>query len=253
MPENFAFAGNLLLVSPHPDDIAYSCGGVVAAHLGEATATLLTVFGRSEWTVSPRLAAEGQEAVSRVRAEEDRRYCDAHGIAYTLLDFPDASLRGYDDEGELTARVADDPLTDEVVDVLAEAVRAAAPDLVLAPAGMGDHIDHLMVHEALRRVDHEFSTLYYEDIPYSAHHEITGVEDTMRGARKLEPFHVFDISSAIDDKIAGMLVYESQTDEQAIADMRHHNGRVAPAEAAFAERLWTARPKAAGNVGARLR
>ncbi|MCP2262622.1 N-acetylglucosaminyl deacetylase, LmbE family [Streptoalloteichus tenebrarius] len=241
MPENLALAGNLLLLSPHPDDIAYSCGGLVASGLGAAEATLLTVFGRSEWTVSPLLASAGAEVVSKVRIEEDRRYCAARGIVHTHLDFPDASLRGYDDEGELLAATRDDPLTDEVVDAVTAAVRSASPDLVLAPAAMGDHIDHLIVHEAARRLDAEYRTLYYEDIPYSAHHDLRAVDDTLANARNLALDRVVDISPVLDDKIAGMRVYESQTDAQAIADMRFHAGRVARTAGGCAERLWAPR------------
>ncbi|KAA5835062.1 hypothetical protein F1721_09690 [Saccharopolyspora hirsuta] len=231
-------SGKLLLVSPHPDDIAYSCGGLVETRIDAAH--LLTVFTRSEWTISEHLRDAGADALSEVRVAEDRRYCAERAIDHSFLDFADASLRGYDDEQELLARAEDDPLADEVAGKLAEVVRGVAPDLVIAPAAVGNHIDHLLVHLAVRALDGDHRTLYYEDIPYSAHHALKTVERELREVRGLRPFRTFDISAVIESKVEGMRVYRSQTDDQGVQDMRFHASRVAAPPGEFGERLWEA-------------
>ncbi len=229
----------VLLLSPHPDDVAYSCGGLVDGVLQGSELALVTVFGRSTWALSKQLRAVGADEVSAVRAEEDRRYCASRGMRLRALSYPDASLRGYDDVSELGSPISADPVTESVCAAIAAEVAGARAEVVLAPAAIGDHVDHLIVHEAARRIqDDGLMCLFYEDIPYAAHLAADEVERVLTDERTMRPFDSYDISPTLPAKIAGMWMYESQTDQENIDDMLLHAGRSPGVAGRFHERLW---------------
>ncbi|MCC3776400.1 PIG-L deacetylase family protein [Streptomyces sp. UNOB3_S3] len=242
-------AAHTLLIAPHPDDVAYSCGGLLAARAGAARATLLTVFTRSSWALPKRLRRAGPDVITARRKEEELRYCRARGLArYVPLGFDDASLRGYDDDTEMTADPARDPLREPVARAVAAAVRELRPGLVLAPAAVGGHVDHLLVHEAVRRSAGDgVRRLYYEDLPYAAHHALPAVEGLLSGSRGLVPYATTDVSGVFQEKVRGMYVYGSQTDDECVREVTLHARRVAaPAGGGRAERVWAV-AGAAGN------
>lgn len=227
----------VLLLSPHPDDIAYSIGGLVARAAAAAEMAMLTVFSRSAWALPPELRAAGSAAISAVRMAEDRAFCASHGVAHHALDFGDSSLEGYDEAAEMASSAADDARSEPVFEAIRERVRALAPDLVLTPAAIGGHIDHRIVLAAARRLD-GVERAYYEDIPYAAWQTLRDMELALTGAG-LTPLRAFDIAPVLDDKIAGMWVYRSQTDAGTIAEMLLHAERLGVGGARHAERIWS--------------
>ncbi|GAA4932931.1 PIG-L deacetylase family protein [Streptomyces coeruleoprunus] len=221
--------GRTLLVSPHPDDVAYSCGGLLAAVGRPAHATLLTVFTRSAWALPKRLRRAGVRVISARRREEELRYCRLRGLAdYRPLGFDDASLRGYDDVAEVSSSVEADGLRGAVEEAVSAAVRASGADTVLAPAAVGGHIDHLLVHGAVRgAVGNGALLLFYEDLPYAGQHDLGDVERTLRDERGLVPYAGVDVSGVVEDKVRGMYVYGSQTDDECVRETLWHARRTA--------------------------
>ncbi|MEU7725115.1 PIG-L family deacetylase [Streptomyces sp. NPDC040724] len=268
--------GRTLLVSPHPDDVAYSCGGLLAAVGRPAHATLLTVFTRSAWALPRRLRRAGARVISAQRRQEELRYCRMRGLAeYWPLGFADASLRGYDDVAEVSSPLEADGMRDAVEEAVADAVGRSDADTVLAPAAVGGHIDHLLVHGAVHGAAREGAlVLFYEDLPYAGQHEAAAVERTLRDERRLVPFAGVDISGVVEQKVRGMYVYGSQTDDECVREALHHARRTATAApgstvagaapgarpgpgpgrtASHVERLWIGAPAApaADPAGAR--
>ncbi|MEU5977801.1 PIG-L family deacetylase [Streptomyces sp. NPDC047315] len=249
--------GRTLLVSPHPDDVAYSCGGTLAAVGRPADATLLTVFTRSAWALQKRLRRAGPDVISARRHQEELRYCQLRGVGrYLSLGFADASLRGYDEVTEVTSSAADDALRDKVDEAVAQAVRDFAADTVLAPAAVGGHIDHRLVHDAVRGATGTGAlVLFYEDLPYAGQRELGAVERLLRQEQRLVPFDSVDITTVVQEKVRGMYVYGSQTDDECVREALHHSRRTPsdgrPAAraggAVHRERLWAA----AGSPGHR--
>ncbi|ASO18725.1 LmbE family N-acetylglucosaminyl deacetylase [Actinoalloteichus hoggarensis] len=140
----------LLLLSPHPDDIAWSLGGTVA-RLGAAGADLrvLTFFGRSRY--APGHPAHGEAETTRVRALEEETWARAAGVRLRRGDLPDASLRGYDDDTEMGA-IPEDAVIGRAAAMLRRAVDEIRPDVVLAPLAVGGHVDHAAVRAAVTRI-----------------------------------------------------------------------------------------------------
>lgn len=252
--------GRTLLISPHPDDVAYSCGGLLATLGRPVHTTLLTVFTRSAWALPRRLRRAGAQVVSAQRRQEELRYCRLRGFAdYWPLGFADAGLRGYDDVTEISSPVEEDGIREAVAEEVAEAVERSGADSVLAPAGVGSHIDHLLVHDAVRGTACGGAlTLFYEDLPYAGQHDAAAVAGTLRDRRGLAPYVRVDISGVVEQKVRGMYVYASQTDDECVREALHHARRSAgpvpaagdappeqsgfPRAASHAERLWTALP-----------
>ena len=167
-----------LLLSPHLDDVAFSCGGVAATLVRAGWAVMVaTVFTRS---VHPAfgfaLACQRDKGLPdevdymALRREEDRLACRSLGVGQRLLDLPEAPNRGY---GSLAALFGPPRPNDDVagsIAMLLDGLMAdARPSLVLAPQGCGGHVDHLCVIEAVlagRTALAAPAIGFYRDTPY---------------------------------------------------------------------------------------
>jgi hypothetical protein len=161
-------------VSPHLDDAVFSAGATLA-RLADANweVQVVTVFTASvpdptgfalacqlDKGLSPEVdylalrRAEDAEAIRRL----------ALGTAPIHLPFPEAPHRGYESARALFAGPHGDDadIVGDVCDALAPLVAGA--DLVLAPAGLGGHVDHLQVLAALRPLARP---VVWHDQPYA--------------------------------------------------------------------------------------
>ena len=78
-----------IFISPHPDDIAYSCFG--AFHMSK-NPCLLTVFGRSKYSANHCVNPLDENIVSGIRKKEDILFADYNNASYYSFNFPDTSL-----------------------------------------------------------------------------------------------------------------------------------------------------------------
>ncbi|MEM5331736.1 PIG-L family deacetylase [Paraburkholderia sp. JHI2823] len=226
----------ILLLSPHPDDVAYSIGGIVAQLCVQADLLLMTVFGRSGWACPQTLSRASANAVAIMRQQEDLAYCERRRMNYTGLACPDSFLMGYDEVKELSAAAADDPRTADIVKLIGESVARLAPHFLLAPCGVGGHVDHRIVRIATDALD-RVEVLYYEDVPYSASLPLAEL-DRQLTAQGLVPALTADIEIVLEGKCEDMWSYLSQTGAWTVAEMLRHASRVGAGNARYAERLW---------------
>ena len=166
-----------LFISPHLDDVAFSCGGTFGA-LAQAgwRCVMLTVFTRS--VAAPTgfaLACQTDKGFGpevdylAMRRREDilaSQRLSASSVRW--MDLPEAPHRGYHSP---TALFADVLPTDEVGQALAPLLEAelaaTAPQLVFAPQGLGLHVDHRQVMRAVQAVVPPTTpVLWYRDTPY---------------------------------------------------------------------------------------
>jgi len=226
----------ILLLSPHADDVAYSIGGIVALLTRRADFCLLTIFGHSGWALPQASCKKSADAISAEREREDRAYCARRRIDYDLLSCPDSFVMGYDNATELTIAAADDPRTEGVVNLILNVVACRAPHVVLAPCGLGGHVDHQIVRIAADAL-HHVEVLYYEDVPYSSSLSLHELERQL-AVQGLVPAVTVDIEVVLESKYEDMWGYRSQTSASTIAEMLLHAGRVGTDIARYAERLW---------------
>jgi len=226
----------ILLLSPHADDIAYSIGGIVAQLSMRADLRLMTIFGHSGWALPQASCEKSASAISAEREREDRAYCARRRIDYDLLPCPDSFVMGYDNATELSIAAADDPRTEGVVNLIRNAVARRVPQIVLAPCGLGGHVDHQIVRIAADALDH-VEILYYEDVPYSSSLPLPELERQL-AVQGLTPAMTADIEVVLQSKYEDMWGYRSQTSASTVAGMLLHASRVGADTARYGERLW---------------
>jgi LmbE family N-acetylglucosaminyl deacetylase len=229
-------------LSPHPDDIAYACGGLLAARTAGSEIHVLTVFGRSRWAVQRSLRELAPDQISALRRDEDRAYCARAGLQLSYFAFPDASLSGFDDVTELQP-CRSDPRAEAVTAAIHDWCVRIAPDLVIAPAAIGGHVDHVLVRDAGLAMDRRVELAFFEDLPYAALEPLAALEARLR-ADRLECLAEVDITDVLADKLAAMRLYRSQTDDENVQLARAHAYRVGDGRAA--ERLWRLAPNPGG-------
>jgi LmbE family N-acetylglucosaminyl deacetylase len=197
----------VVAVSPHLDDVAFSCGGVLGVlrragwHVRVATVFTATVTPLSQFALACQLdkGLDVDVDYMALRRAEDAEAMRCLGVVDTRhLDLPEAPHRGYGSAPELFAgRRPDDGVGTAVGEVLAPLVAGA--DVVLGPQGLGGHVDHLVVRDALLALD--LPLLVYRDTPYATRLSVSGHE----------PDEVaVDIGVALGDKLAACAAYASQ-------------------------------------------
>ena len=163
----------VVAVSPHLDDAAFSAGGTIARHARDGDeVVLVTCFtGNVARPTGFALACHLDKGLSAdvdymaLRRAEDVAACAVIGAMPVHLPFLEAPHRGYDSAPALFgARLAGDDMADRFAPALALLVADA--DLILGPLGIGDHVDHHHVRDALARVADPSRTLLWEDWPY---------------------------------------------------------------------------------------
>jgi LmbE family N-acetylglucosaminyl deacetylase len=180
-------AESVLLLSPHLDDAAFSCGGLMLKLVGAAAnVTVATVFAGSPGAgpTSPlgtQLTRRFEpKAWVAERRREDMRALTAIGAVVRHGRFVDAAFRRDADGAPMygswpsvfagTWRTPDDALIDRITAQIAAWCLEAGADRIYVPLGCGGHVDHLLLHEAAIRGRGRFGArlCFYEELPYSA-------------------------------------------------------------------------------------
>ncbi len=168
-----------IFLSPHLDDVALSCGGLVwdlarKGYLVEIWAIMggfppdeeYSDFARQNhqaWEIS------GREAIL-TRREEDRAACKILGAHPRHLNWPDAIYRhdpltgrpAVNNNAELLGDAPEPKLVAEIATMLS--VEIPEDIILVSPMGLGNHLDHRAViraGELSKRVN-----FYYADYPY---------------------------------------------------------------------------------------
>lgn len=167
-----------IYLSPHLDDIAMSCGGLVweQAMAGEHVTIWSICAGDPPDTPLSPLAQSlhdrwetGREAVA-LRREEDARSCAALGAIPRHFTWPDVIYRSYPHTGQPVITANEELFTaapeDHLVIELSEVLAGQTPpgSQLVCPLALGCHVDHLLVRAAAERTGRRL--LYYADYPY---------------------------------------------------------------------------------------
>ena len=204
-----------LLLSPHLDDVAFSCGGFAAGLAAAGWDTVLvTAFTRSVTPVTGfALACQLDKGLPpdadymAIRRAEDR---DAGTILacreIRWLDLPEAPHRGYESAPALFGAIHDDdPIAAELAAHFTALAAELRPDLVLAPQGLGNHVDHQQVIAAAGASFPAASVAYYRDTPYAIRQPAAASTLVPAGSASTVP-----VGGMLDRKIAAAQAYASQ-------------------------------------------
>lgn len=254
-----------IFLSPHFDDVVYSCGGTLSVQVSVGLRPLvITVFSGAPQQASlssfaldvHRRMGFGQDvqAAIRTRRQEDAAAMELLGVDYLWLEYPDAIYRGtpfyYTQESQLIGGEvnAGDRWIDEELARTLVALGKRLPDAVwYAPLAVGRHIDHQIVCSAADRLTEMGAKVnLYEDFPYVVRQRDALVERLSEFGNTLEPGLV-EVSAMLQLRQEASAKYASQIapnfgDEKAlfktIADYAH---TIRPIETVHLERYWNAR------------
>lgn len=215
-------AFDLVVLSPHLDDAALSCGGLIhqEARLGRRVLVLTTFTGDipegplselGSWVLKVMKLEQATAMASR-RAE-DRRACACLNAELEHWPFFETPYRKSAAGATIYPKVemlfgeplpADEPLLDKLVERLGTLPPARR---VLAPLAVGSHVDHHLLRRAADQVFGEQLELY-EDFPYVRK---LGALGKALGERRRWHSRVEKLTQAdLEAKIAAVNAYESQ-------------------------------------------
>ena len=183
-----------VIVSPHLDDAVLSSGALVARLARECPVTVLTVFTEAAsppaWGLAARqqlrdLGVTDAEALFEERRAEDIAVLEDMKVGWVHLGLRDALFRRVGEAaggppsqsrratyptfrfqaGRGRIARSDAGLAGEVGAGIRNIVTASGASIILAPLGIGRHVDHLITRQAVEGL--EVRTIYYSDFPYS--------------------------------------------------------------------------------------
>lgn len=198
------------VLSPHLDDAVFSLGLSLAAWSEwKLDVTVINFFTVSEF--APRCASKDAGVISALREREDRRALGSisQNIQIKSLGLLDAPLRrGLPVSSVFTLKVEADEVT---------VVEQRIAGTMIAPLGLGNHIDHLTVRDGAIRQEPK-NLAFYEDLPYAAWSSDAAVRQCVQeveemSGRRLRPA-ILRRPHAIATKrrLAGL--YRSQVDRE---------------------------------------
>ena len=195
----------LLAISPHLDDAVFSAGGTLAGHAVRGDeATILTCFaGNVDRPEGFALACQLDKGLGpevdymALRRAEDIAACAAIGARALHWDYLEAPHRGYHSARALfEARLPQDDVHEQLARDLHELLDNLRPDIVYAPYGIGSHVDHLAVRQAVEMAGCQ--PVWWEDYPYALREKQPPAAirrrslDAAQTARKLEAVMAYD-------------------------------------------------------------
>ena len=168
--------GALLALSPHLDDAVFSAGAALAARADAGwRVSVATVFTAN--VARPQgfaLACQLDKGLGAevdymaLRRGEDVRACAVLGVEPIHLPLLEAPHRGYDSPAALFGPPrSDDPAAALLVSTLADLLASHAPEEVWAPRALGGHVDHVLVHRAVRGALPAAELRWWTDWPYA--------------------------------------------------------------------------------------
>jgi len=169
-----------IFLSPHLDDVVYSCGGFVWELTNSGVEvevwTICTSDPPSEELSSFAASLHNDwglaENAYHVRRQEDLDALQILGANIRHLTFLDCIYRQsstgeyfYENEHAIFGGL--DPSESGLIDELLTALDLEIPkdSRVVAPLGIGNHVDHELARKAANRLDR--SVFYYADFPYA--------------------------------------------------------------------------------------
>lgn len=254
-----------IFLSPHFDDVVYSCGGtlgvqascglrplIITVCAGVPSSGLeLSPFALQMHKVMDFRQETTVETIVATRRKEDASALDYLNADYLWLDYPDAIYRGtpahYTQNEQLFGEV--NPSDLEVDKQLAQdliALHKGLPDTVwYAPLGVGRHIDHQIVASAVDRLIQQGANVkLYEDFPYVL--KEGALEERLKElGGTLEPAYV-EMSEMLHLRQEAAEMYTSQVHlnfggkgamYKAIEDYTYG---IRPVQTVHLERYWTA-------------
>jgi LmbE family N-acetylglucosaminyl deacetylase len=219
----------MLALSPHLDDAVFSCGATLAwladhgVHVALVTAFTRSVPDAGAFAVACQTDKGLHPDIDymALRRAEDHAAAEVLGITEVIhLDLPEAPHRGYNSATELFRAPHEDDTIDRALYTRLDEL--GQPELVLAPRGLGGHVDH---RQLIKAIPERWTpaTMLYRDTPYTLRIAPTAQDAADRPA---------PIAAQLDRKLDACAAYATQLGFQFGGEtaMRHALRRFAQSE-----------------------
>ncbi len=248
-------SANALIFSPHRDDASLSLGGLIGSRAAQEAHFICNVFTVSTW-LGKGFHSSPMRTVSCLRAREEALCNQVLGARGVGLGLWEADIRNYhrqsvekysafEDfifEGDPNLRTLGE--SDSIEYALSYFQQRLEPTRIYFPLGLGDHIDHLFLHEFGRtqapHVHNRSRVYFYEDLPYATYEHVDVVAIATRMG--LAPEYV-DITEHFETKMQAIGAHRSQfARAENEARLRRYAqelaGLAGMPQGALAERIW---------------
>jgi len=228
----------ILLISPHLDDAIFSMGAIAAELAGQGhKIDVLTCFTKS--VMHPTgfaLACQLDKNLPadidymELRRQEDQQACQLLGIEPHWGNLLEAPHRGYDSAKELFQVIKkQDKIAEKLLELIENQIEELQPEFVFFPKGIGNHVDHQQVINALTKIKEKYPKIFYlqwYDQPYLLRNPGSWFEKSSRktsiSAKKLHEISeengqkpvYFDLKSVNMLKFQACAAYASQVNFQ---------------------------------------
>jgi len=217
---------DILLVSPHPDDVALSLECTIRKHLLGNRCCIWNVFTKKIYN---KIQLKQSEVENIVKQEEYMMWA-AKKCKIIYDNFEDAQIRLNCRVGKIVGNEAEKyqayKENTNLVSVLnarlMEIYNQYTPKWIGIPMGIGNHIDHVLVRDmVISQI--EKGIFLYEDMPYSANK--LWVQKTVDYMNKKYKISMHKIGFSHDDlhaKLKFLSIYKSQVTERDLRLIRKY-------------------------------
>lgn len=187
---------NILVIAAHPDDEVLGCGGTIARLAAEGASVSILILANGLTSRADFDTAREQELLS-IHHDRAKR-------AGAILGAKEVNLAGFPDQKMDTLPILD------ITQRIEREIERVRPHTIFTQHGGDLNMDHVITYRATLTATRPMKG---RCVPRVLAYEIAS--STEWAFHKFQPpFHpqvFFDISSHLDQKIAAMAVYESET------------------------------------------
>jgi LmbE family N-acetylglucosaminyl deacetylase len=223
-----------IFISPHLDDIAFSCGGTLWRLCQKNRILVVNVFS-------------DYGSKTTIRRQEEENAARFFGYESLCLDLPDFPLREWFGWSVLQRnRVLteqDRRWADRIAGRLKALMRGIEYQWIYLPLGVGLHRDHQICFQAGVQAFSSVKALFYEDAPYALNPAALKKRcDTLAGS-SFWP-ELVEITDCFENKMQGALYYQSQlrgcfgSEEDMRRRYREFHAIEQSAKGSLHERIW---------------
>lgn len=214
-----------VILSPHLDDAVLSCGDYISYLIEQkCKVKVISVFaGNYNEKCISNLAKEFHSMceltnnIVEIRKKEDKKAMELLGCSCIHMEFMDCIYR-YNTLGEFAytdfCQIYESNVNEgeEIVQKIISSIHKVISDadVILSPLAIGNHIDHMIVSYAARKLEKicPKKMIFYEDFPYVLHYKSSEWKDLVKDmkCKTIELRETFFIN-----KLKAVECYLSQT------------------------------------------
>ncbi|NEO28868.1 MAG: hypothetical protein F6K36_00075 [Symploca sp. SIO3C6] len=228
----------LVVISPHHDDLGFSVPLLLStwSKLG-LSLKFITCFTYSNY--APNKIGLSSQEVTKIRQQEDQEFLLKLGSKHPQINLGllDAPLRLKCSSDLTCKRKFNEVDLQEAIHLSLQLKDKIGMGSILAPLGLGNHIDHLIVLHACMLLSPDRSIIFYEDLPYAAEISfqeiLNNVESIARKIKRPLKSILYKNTDAVKQKKQFANIYRSQITEKDLYNLVQYTRNLG------GERIWT--------------